>query len=318
MNSTQPSTPLGGDLQGPRHASLDDTTGMSPTTQFPTNMKKIGDLPFQTSYEEYDRFISEITARPVSGAEGVETSPRVGDHAYVDPVCFNGHLKNVRLLESRLNYRFLELESKLRFLRLLAAGTDLKQDDLALIEADSEAMSQQVESLEAQVEELKKIGKSLRKKIGKCVQQAEIRRCIEGKPILQDEINTMMHEIAEAREFFKENGLFDEPGLELLEWAKMFVNENLLGAELLVNNIDKLKKETRILKEELTRVEGKIVSMEEQEKTLDEEIGRLQAEKEALEKHLSQLDQTEASDNDMRLSNEYSAITKLVETWETF
>lgn len=291
-------------------------------------------LPFETPYQEYEKFISNevLNKSPIkeTNESNVTTSPHTPQQQkmdeinnFNDPNKFLKHIDNIKHLENRLNYRFLELEAKLRFLRLLTAGTDISSSDLTSVDIDSEQLQNKLNSLLTQVEELKKIGKTLRKKIGKCFHQAEVRRCIEGKHVLQDEIDMMTEEIRNYQTFFQSNGLNNnfnnDNNNDVIEWAKSLESEKILGGEeFLENNLLKLSEEIEELGKSLTDIEKTFSNVNEEEEQLDEEIIELEREKERLENQYKELSSHEMTEADVKLINEQKVLKQLVSIWESF
>ena len=222
-------------------------------------------------------------------------------------------------MQTRLNYRFLELEAKLRFLRLLTAGTELTSSELVSLDADSEQLSVKIDNLEQQVQEMKKIGRILRKKIGKCFHQLEIRRCIEGKPILEEEINAMVEKILEYKTFFEQNGMEygGNESTDPINWAKQIIDENVFGVDLLETNLNRITSELDELEKTLLDLESTSESISKQEEELDEEIGVLEREKMELEKQLSMLSAHETTPQEQELIKQHRVLSQLVGIWES-
>lgn len=287
------------------------------------NTNVSGKLPFQTSYEEYDKFKTEINPYLSSNSslQNTPQTPRNGNStsSISDPSTFIKHLESVKHLESRLNYRFLELEAKLRFLRLLTAGTELSNTEYNTIDTDSAQLQTKVESLNLQIDDLKKINKNLRKKISKCFHQTEIRRCIEGKPILQDEIDLMLREISECRKFFELNGLLNDSATDdVVEWAKNLINEDLLGLDILENSVNKIYQEKESLSNELASLKDELDVLVKEDKSIDAELIELESEKLKLEKQLEILSNHEISNTENDLINNYNLLNQLVDVWKAF
>lgn len=285
-------------------------------------------LPFQTTYDEYEKFISQIipsddTKIPTAESSIPQTPLSTGPskNTIPNPDSFISHLEAVTYLESRLNYRFLELESKLRFLRFLTAGTKLSSNELASIDLELVQSESKVKELESNVNELKKIGKSLRKKIGKCFHQSEIRRCIEGKPILEDEINEMLQSLSRHREFLESNGLetgyaYDEEAL--IEWAKQIVGEDLLAVDLLENNLNRIKSEVDELNTVLQGLVETNDTLQVQESDLIDDIEQLEKEKLELAEKLESVTSRQLQDEEKRLIKQSDILNQLIQTWNSF
>ncbi|GMM29731.1 hypothetical protein DAMA08_024760 [Martiniozyma asiatica (nom. inval.)] len=139
----------------------------------------------------------------------------------LSPVAFTNGMAQMARLSQRLQYKFLELDSKLRFLRYLSQSNISIPNDPNQIEH-----SQKFIDLQQQLEISKKETRSIRKKIGKCVYQNEVRRCLDGKQKLQSEIAILNDKILELENWFKsinvlgeyetwkelpENGIFEKP-----------------------------------------------------------------------------------------------------------
>lgn len=282
-----------------------------------------GKLPFQTTYEEYDKFITEINPR-ISASSSLQNTPQTpvnqaAKFSIPEPTAFIKHLECVKHLESRLNYRFLELEAKLRFLRLLTAGTELSNKEYTTIDADSEQLNKKVENLNSQIDDLKKLNKNIRKKIGKCFHQTEVRRCVEGKPVLQDEINSMLADINECKQFFQSNGLLDDYAPDdVLGWAKNLINENLLGLDAIKNTVNKMYLEKESLSKELTSLKGELNSLIKEDESIDMELIKLENEKVELENELKILTNHEVSNNEHNLINSYNLLSQLIDIWKAF
>lgn len=291
-------------------------------------------LPFQTTYEEYEKFISKIPSisstagaakeQVPSQTSNVSASPQtpvttLSAVTIPNPQAFAAHLEAVSHLQTRLNYRFLELEAKLRFLRLLTAGTELSSAELVSLETDSEQLSLKIDNLEQQVQEMKKMGRILRKKIGKCFHQSEIRRCIEGRPILEGEINAMIEKILEHKTFFEQNGMEYSTGQssDPVEWAKEFIADNILGVDLLETNLNRITSELDELEKTFLDLKSTSESISKQEEDIDFEIEALQKEKCDLEKQLSELSTHESTPREQELIKQHEMLTELVKIWES-
>lgn len=292
-------------------------------------------LPFQTIYEEYEKFISEIESTSLSlnvdkdndNTKNISTSPQTPINSakpdnvstIPNPKIFSIHLENVIHLENRLNYRFLELDAKLRFLRLLTAGTELSTEELTSIDLDSEQLNIKIENLQIRVNEMKKIGKILRKKISKCFHQSEIRRCIEGRPILEEEINSLNEKITEYRNFFEKNGLdySNNKSLKSSEWVKKLIDENLFGLDLLENNLNKIIVETDELDKTLNDLKTTSNNISNEEHLIDKEIDDLEKEKFLVENQLKSLSTHESTSNEIELIKQHNNLNKLVGIWES-
>lgn len=292
-------------------------------------------LPFQTTFEEYEKFISEIesTSFSINDDKNDDNNKNIGVSPQTptnfvnlnnisnipNPKIFSTHLENVIHLENRLNYRFLELDAKLRFLRLLTAGTELSTAELTSIDSDSEQLNIKIENLQIRVNEMKKIGKILRKKISKCFHQTEIRRCIEGKPFLEEEIKTLNEKINEYREFFEKNGLDynNNKTLESNEWVKKLIDENLFGLDLLESNLTKIIVETEELEKTLNDLRTTSNNISDKEDLIDKEIDDLENEKNFLENQLKLLSAHESTSDEIELIRQHETLNKLVGIWES-
>lgn len=333
---SHPATPATPVANSP--SSLSDVPYSHTPTQLSTpsmSYSSVGDnkLPFQTTYEEYEKFIHEIPSiastinrndQVPQQTGNISASPQtpmtsLSSITVPNPQAFASHLEAVTHLQTRLNYRFLELEAKLRFLRLLTAGTELTSSELVSLDADSEQLSIKIDNLEQQVQEMKKIGRILRKKIGKCFHQLEIRRCIEGKPILEEEINAMVEKTLEYKTFFEENGMEygDNKSSEPISWAKQFIEENVFGVDLLETNLNRITSELDELEKTLLDLESTSQSITKQEEELDEEIGTLEREKMELEKQLSVLSTHKKTPQEQELIKQHRVLTQLVGIWES-
>jgi predicted nucleic acid-binding Zn-ribbon protein len=301
-------------------------------------------LPFTTTYEEFEKFISgsitkagsdisssSSTAATASTSQspGSPCTPDInnrninGDHVVTlpDPKTFLNHLDTISHLEKRLNYRFLELEAKLRFLRLLTAGTETNKSEISAVDAESAQLQEKVDSLELQVAEAKKAGKTLRKKIGKCFHQTEIRRCIEGKSVLESEMKQMQNEIGEYRKYFSENGLDDTTSGDLddVDWAKGMVEQELFGGEaLLQKGVEKLDDEVKELKSKLEKLEASVEILHNEETELDTEIEALELEKAKLHSQLQVLESHEITPEELELIEKKKNLQILTSAWKSF
>lgn len=332
--STTPDTPA-----TPRMSLTQPSTSMStPTTMLTgstannyhyqnNNETK---LPFQTTYEEFEKFISEISNSDINSQleedndgfavfESPQT-PKTTRVSIPNPQSFGKHLNNVSHLEMRLNYRFLELEAKLRFLKFLTAGTELSSTELISLDQDSENLTLKIENLEVQIKEMKKMGRIIRKKIGKCFHQSEIRRCIEGKPILEGEINSMIDNIAQFKQFFEQNGIENGIGVtdDVVEWAKQLLGENeVLGLDLIESNLEKTVLELDELEKTLNDLQNTSQSISKEDEELDVELAALENEKTELEEKLLDLENHEITLEESELIKQHKMLNQLVGIWET-
>jgi predicted nucleic acid-binding Zn-ribbon protein len=316
MSLLSPTTPI----------SESTTQASTPGTISTFSLSLHTKLPFQTTYEEYEKFITEISPNTIN--QGLDSTPILNGYRteILDPVLFSSYLDSVKHLESRLNYRFLELEAKLRFLRLLTAGTELSNTEISAIDTDLESLQQKITGLEDNVEELKKIGKILRKKIGKCFHQTEIRRCIEGKPILEDETKSLLDEIDECRIFFQSNGLLKEHNknnesnnIDLIGWAKSLVDDNIIGGiDLLKTNINKVKNEDDEMKKTLADLKSTYDNINEEDNQIDDELQQLEIEKEKLKLKLENLSNHQITNDETELLNKFNILNQLLDVWKAF
>lgn len=297
-------------------------------------------LPFATSYEEYDKFAYRLVNNNTdNGVFEHETSPESLSGSSIpytptkslnsnektvgtDPKSFITHLESIKHLETRLNYRFLELDAKLRFLRLLTAGTGMSNEELILLDNENIQLDDKITKLQDKIEELKKIGKLLRKKISKCFHQTEIRRCIEGKAVLQSEIENLEEQIKQGRVFFQNNGLEDDIDNnddkfkeDDNEWISRIVSENLIGFEMLENQLNKIQSEINEMNEVyegFVETERKILKRDEE---VNDEIVKLESEKNQLIEQLSNLQNNPVKDKDKEMLDSYNTMLQLVQFW---
>lgn len=296
-------------------------------------------LALQTTYDEYEKFISLISSTKTENnyveTQNISASPQTPTTnstsiTQPDPHKFTSYLESIRHLNTRLNYRFLELDAKLRFLRLLTAGTELAPSEFASLDGESEQLSLKIDSLETQIEEMKKFGRNLRKKIEKCFHQAEIRRCIEGKPILEDEIDNMIKEISGYRQFFVENGLefitldnhingneeTDNTNLDL-EWAKKLVNEDLLGMDLVETNLSNLETEIEELRKTYDDLASTATNISQQKDSLTTELEELERERDKYLDELAELENHQMTSSDTMLLAQQEILTQMVDKWKS-
>lgn len=147
---------------------------------------------FETPQKEYDTFL---------------VTNELFNEQNVTPTGFSGHIQQLERLSMRLNYRFLELDSKLRFLRLISNGSGVDFGELTTQTDLTNQLNKKVKNLETKLDAIKKDTRSLRKKIGRCVYQNEVRRCVEGKDKLQLELTDLDDEIEIMKLWFIENGI---------------------------------------------------------------------------------------------------------------
>ncbi|TID28381.1 hypothetical protein CANINC_002559 [Pichia inconspicua] len=209
----------------------------------------------------------------------------------VTPSAFLQHLEVLVQLESRLNYRFLELEAKLRFLRLLTAGTETPVID----DNDLENAKEKLDLLNTQIESLKKQGKSIRRKIEKCIHHPDVKRCVEGKPVLEKEIEDIEKEIQEMNTYFNSLGL---------------------PSDLTFPSLSTMQAQCDELETEFSSLQKQLNDLQVEETELDEEIAQLEKTKYELGEKLKSL-----SDNvttDIEVQEKYKQLTKMIALWEQF
>lgn len=228
-------------------------------------------LPTPTA-DEYEQFATNLPSK-------------------VAPTAFLQHLQLLVQLESRLNYRFLELEAKLRFLRLLTAGTETPTVD----DNDLENAREKLELLNTQIEGLKRHGKAVRRKIEKCIHHPDVKRCVEGKPVLEKEIEDIGREIQEMNTHFNSLGL---------------------PSDLTFPSLSTMQTQCDELEAEYDSLQKQLDNLQVEEVELDEEIAQLEKTKQELAEKLKSLSNNIPKDTEIQ--KKYQQITKMIALWEQF
>lgn len=193
---------------------------------------------FKTPQNEYETFI--VTSELFSEQN-------------VSPTAFSNHIQQLERLSMRLNYRFLELDSKLRFLRLISNGSGVDLEELGTQTDLTNQLNTKVKDLETKLDDVKKDTRSLRKKIGRSIYQNEVRRCVEGKEKLEMELKDLNDEIDILKLWFIENGIIQDKTENNNEWIDDIpTNLNVFqdpefGLKKVLELQDELKSQKQIL-----------------------------------------------------------------------
>lgn len=221
-------------------------------------------------------------------------------------------------LATRLQYRFLELDSKLRFLRLLSAGTMVDYEALETESNKVEEQMQKLAELESKLEAAKSSSRSLRKKIGRCLYQNEVRKCLDGKKKLLLELKDLEDEIYIYKSWFEENGIIEHvEDDQNAEWIDQ-IPQNLSifqdprqALTRVLNSQDQLANKVNETKQSNAHIDTQISSTNEEIELLKAQKINLQTQIEGLENRRLSLDNKEA-----KKIERIGQLKKMLAQWE--
>lgn len=231
-------------------------------------------LPILQAEDSYKKFVKDLESQNGLNIYEKGIAKKLLDH----PECLSELTKRNKSYMEKLNYQFLELDSKEKFFRYLNQGSILKKDEMLQISKENEELERQVNKQQSEIEALNaqldgKSDKVIRILVKECKKRNETTRGME------EEVNRLEAEKLHLEQVIAGLNTGNEPNSDLFVGKGRSELEKMRSDEIL---------HTKQLQEMLEEAKRADVDIEQRKRRAQEKQQRLKEEVARLEKELKQ------------------------------
>lgn len=258
-------------------------------------------LPILESEEQYKAFVKTLHTP--------DNDDNLEDRLESHPEFFPDFVSKNKNYLKKLNYQFLELDSRERFLRFLNMGSFLKRDEIVKISKEKEAIKAQIAQEKEAVEKLKdglntKSDKVIKILVRECKKRNDTTRRMEREVSeLESERDQLMAEMADSDlDGYVNKEVLEGKHLNQLEQMKTSYNAEISQSR---QELAKLQSQLRGLDESMDKVMQRQHELDEERKNMDIKLARY-----------GEADKPMYTEDEKTRKAQYEALKQLIGTWE--